>query len=622
MTKRFFDIIISFASLLSLSVLILLLALFVWVKIGSPVFFTQRRPGLQGKPFTMIKFRTMTNARGADAELLPDAERLTRFGSFLRATSLDELPALWNVLKGDMSLVGPRPLLMEYLTLYSPEQARRHNVRPGITGWAQVNGRNGISWHEKFLLDVWYVDNRSFLLDLRIIWLTVLKVIQREGISAPGQATMPKFERKKILILGGNPETRPIVDVANALGFVTVVLDPQPKSIAKSVAAISVNVDGLDVEAVCQVARNLDIHGVLVGVADTLVTSYFEVCSALNLPCYASQEAVLAFSSKNTFRKVAHRFDIATTPTYTEDEIFRSEPSVFGEYPILIKPDDSGGGVGISVCNNASEAARAIAKARLASKSGGVLIEQYMVADDMLAYYEIACGQPYLLATADRLKTNKQTNGSPVCIGALYPSRHEHEFVNSVHPKIVQMLQGLKIDRGIFCLQFFKDIRGFFAYDPGFRFQGEGVHYHIQHSYSFDQREGFIKYAMGESIPEYFHKLPHVRVGADRHAVTVWVLLSAGTIDRVSGLHEVTSLQSYKSHVKRLGVGDCVTEEMLGTEKQVFVRIYLQHDNASVIIDDVKFINESLKVYSEDRNLVLDMIHWSDVKESISCNET
>jgi len=165
----------------------------VRLKLGAPVFFKQTRPGLYGKPFQMIKFRTMTNARDDHGALLPDAERLTAFGRFLRSSSLDELPELWNVFKGEMSLVGPRPLLMEYLPLYSKEQARRHEARPGITGWAQVNGRNAISWEDKFLLDVWYVDNQSFRLDIKILILTIWKVLVRTGISAHGEPTMPRF---------------------------------------------------------------------------------------------------------------------------------------------------------------------------------------------------------------------------------------------------------------------------------------------------------------------------------------------------------------------------------------------------------------------------------------------
>jgi len=191
--KRLVDIVLACLALLLLGLPLLFLTWQVRRKLGSPAFFRQTRPGMHGQPFNMVKFRTMTDARGADGALLPDADRLTPFGRFLRASSLDELPELWSVLKGDMSLVGPRPLLMDYLPLYSAEQSRRHEVRPGITGWAQINGRNALSWDEKFKLDVWYVDNRSLWLDIKILWLTVRKVLVRDGISAAGEATMPRF---------------------------------------------------------------------------------------------------------------------------------------------------------------------------------------------------------------------------------------------------------------------------------------------------------------------------------------------------------------------------------------------------------------------------------------------
>ena len=191
--KRSIDLLLSFIALVVLSPLLLVLAILVRLLLGSPVLFRQTRPGLGGRPFRLIKFRTMTDGTDADGVLLPDSERLTAFGRMLRATSLDELPELWNVLKGDMSLVGPRPLLMEYLDLYTAEQARRHEVRPGITGWAQVNGRNALSWEDKFALDVWYVENRSNLLDMKILWMTAWRVFFRHGISHPGEATMKRF---------------------------------------------------------------------------------------------------------------------------------------------------------------------------------------------------------------------------------------------------------------------------------------------------------------------------------------------------------------------------------------------------------------------------------------------
>ncbi|MGG0670224.1 sugar transferase [Sporosarcina koreensis] len=192
--KRLFDLTVSLLALISLSMIIGITALLIRLKIGSPVLFKQQRPGLNEKLFYVYKFRSMTNERDEAGELLPDDIRLTSFGKVVRNLSLDELPQLWNVLKGDMSFVGPRPLLVEYLPLYNERQARRHEVRPGITGWAQVNGRNAISWEEKFELDVWYVENRSFWLDMKILFMTVAKVFKSEGISQDGQATMRKFE--------------------------------------------------------------------------------------------------------------------------------------------------------------------------------------------------------------------------------------------------------------------------------------------------------------------------------------------------------------------------------------------------------------------------------------------
>jgi lipopolysaccharide/colanic/teichoic acid biosynthesis glycosyltransferase len=192
--KRLLDVVIGGAALVLLSPVLLLIGVMVRHQMGSPVLFEQVRPGLHGRPFRMVKFRTMRNEFGLDGRQLADSERLTRFGIWLRASSLDELPELWNVLKGEMSLVGPRPLLMEYLPLYSPEQARRHEVRPGITGWAQVNGRNALSWERKFELDVWYVDRHTFWLDMKIILMTLGRILKRDGIAAPGSATAERFE--------------------------------------------------------------------------------------------------------------------------------------------------------------------------------------------------------------------------------------------------------------------------------------------------------------------------------------------------------------------------------------------------------------------------------------------
>ena len=192
--KRLIDICASLALLLILTPLLLLTAVLIVIMLGRPVLFQQQRPGLGGKPFNMLKFRSMTDSRDESGALLPDAERLNSFGKILRATSMDELPELWNVLRGDMSLVGPRPLLMKYLPLYSSEQARRHHVRPGITGWAQINGRNSVEWEDKLSMDVWYVDNRSFWLDCQILWRTIATVFRSKGTSYAHHATMSEFK--------------------------------------------------------------------------------------------------------------------------------------------------------------------------------------------------------------------------------------------------------------------------------------------------------------------------------------------------------------------------------------------------------------------------------------------
>ncbi len=193
LVKRLFDVIVSTLVLIVFSWLILILAVLVRVNLGSPVFFRQKRPGLNGTIFEMVKFRTMRNATAPDGTPLPDDQRMTKFGNLLRKLSLDELPELWNVVKGDMSLVGPRPLLVQYLDRYSPRQMRRHETRPGVTGWAQVNGRNAVAWEDRFEMDVWYVENWSFTLDLKILLMTVLTVFKRSGVSAEGHVTMPEF---------------------------------------------------------------------------------------------------------------------------------------------------------------------------------------------------------------------------------------------------------------------------------------------------------------------------------------------------------------------------------------------------------------------------------------------
>ena len=243
--KRFFDLTLIFLSLPVLIPVFIVVAVLVRVKLGDPVFFSQERPGKDAKPFKMFKFRSMTDERDGKGDLLPNTVRLTKFGNLLRSTSLDELPGLWNVLKGEMSLIGPRPLLMTYVPLYSPEQSRRHQMHPGITGWAQVNGRNAISWEDKFKYDAWYVDNHTLWLDIKIIWLTIKKVIERDGISAEGGVIMPRFTGSKtsneLIVIGASGFGKEVVWLAERAGYaVKGFLDDKPELAGRSFYSLPV----------------------------------------------------------------------------------------------------------------------------------------------------------------------------------------------------------------------------------------------------------------------------------------------------------------------------------------------------------------------------------------------
>lgn len=247
--KRLFDLAMIVPALLVLTPVLAVTAVFVRICLGTPILFFQDRPGLGGRLFRMCKFRTMTDARDADGGLLPDEQRLTRFGRFLRSTSLDELPELWNVLVGEMSIVGPRPLMTRYLSLYSPDQSRRHDAPPGVTGWAQVNGRNALGWEKRFELDVWYVDNMSLWLDIKILWMTVAAVLHREGISAQGHATMPEFcgssrliaKKKHVVVIGAGGHSKVVISTLHSSGIeVDAVFDDNPEVWGSDVLGVPV----------------------------------------------------------------------------------------------------------------------------------------------------------------------------------------------------------------------------------------------------------------------------------------------------------------------------------------------------------------------------------------------
>ena len=423
------------------------------------------------------------------------------------------------------------------------------------------------------------------------------------------------MKAKKLMILGGNPETAALVSVANEMGIHTIVVDPVSDSPAKKVARESYEIDGLDVDALEKLAVKLGVDGVLVGVADILVPSYKELCERMGLPCFATGGAIKAFSSKSGFIEACKLFDVHVTPNFSEDDVVNFQEKF--PHPLLIKPVDNGGGIGISICKDFKSFEIGINRALQSSKSNQVLIEKYMDCDDMSAYYSFVDGKAYLSATTDRYTSKKTLSGSPVCIGAFYPSKHEKKFLEEVHPKLLKMFSYLGIRDGVLNIQFFRDENGFYAYDPGFRLQGEGFHIHLEAAFGFDQRVALVNFALKHSDAGYVEKVSNNKMGDGFFACTVWVLLDAGRITKIIGLSDVMNLVSYKNILVRFDEGDCVSEEMLGTEKQVFCRIYLQSHSLTQLYSDVDRVSESLEVFSHERSIILDLLSSKDIRSEV-----
>jgi biotin carboxylase len=412
------------------------------------------------------------------------------------------------------------------------------------------------------------------------------------------------LQNRRLLILGGNPETKTLVDLAKEMGVFTIVADPNPLAPAKKTASIKVNVDGMDVDAIVNQAKKYCAEGVLVGVADILVPTYQRVCEELGFPCYATPDIIAAFSSKDGFIATCKSYGVSTIPTFALDDLSNID------YPVIVKPVDNGAGVGMSICNTPQELASGIDKALYASLRKRIVIERYMQCDDLFAYYNFIDGKPYLAALADRFTCKASETGSPVCIGARYPSAHLIPFKEVVHPKLIEMFQGLGIRNGVLNLQFFYDGNNFYAYDPGFRLQGEAPHLHLLAANGFDNREMLVNFALtGSMYGGDFASVNDVQLNK-QNAVTVWVLLKQGAIHSIDGIEYVKSLSSFKFLLQRFFVDDEVSEDMLGTERQVFCRIYLQHSDLNVLDSDIRSINKNLCVETiNSESMIVDMLN-------------
>lgn len=412
------------------------------------------------------------------------------------------------------------------------------------------------------------------------------------------------------MILGGNRETGALVEVANGLGIHTIVVDPNPDAPAKRFAVESHELDGFDVGGIVSLAERRHVDGVLVGVADILVAPYYQVCERLGLPCYASEPVVEAFCTKDGFRDACRRFGVRDIPSYLVGRSVSTQDLGKLSFPVMVKPVDSGAGVGMRVCASQAELVECINTAKAHSKRGRFMVERYMSCEDIFAYYTFKDGKAFLSAIADRITTKKQGKLSPVCIGALYPSRHVRSFLENGHPGLLRMFEGLGVRDGVLNVQFFVEGNQFFAYDPGFRLQGEAPHIAILAVNGFDHRQMLLNFALTGSMGVDDLESRNDFLLRGKRACTLWVLLKSGIIRDIRGLDSIRRDPCVVFVLQRFEEGDRVATDMVGTERQVLARIYMVADSGDKLAQKVEQFKSDLSVVdSEDNDMIVD---WLD----------
>jgi len=419
---------------------------------------------------------------------------------------------------------------------------------------------------------------------------------------------------KKLIILGGNPETGVLVKTANEMGIYTVVIDPNPDAPAKQFALKHYNIDGFDIPNLVKVAKSEAVDGVLVGVADILVPPYLQLCEVLNLPCYASKGIIDAFSSKDGFIDTCKSYGIQNIPTYNLDKNFSRKDVEKIQYPVMVKPVDNGGGVGMSICHNENELRHGVEKAIHNSRAKRFIVERYMNTDDMVAYYTFQDGEIYLSAIADRITTKKQGEASPVCIASVYPSKHTVRYYDNVHPKMCELFKGLSIENGVLAIQYFVEGEQFYAYDPGFRLQGEAMHIYMDAINKFDHRKMLINFALKGSMGIMDIDDRNDYLFGGRHACTLWVLLKDGVIKKIIGINSLKNDPSIIYIMQRFNEGDTVTKDMVGNEKQVLARIYIVCDSRGKLIQKIDEIKQGLLVTDEHGDdMIIDLLDTNQI---------
>lgn len=414
-----------------------------------------------------------------------------------------------------------------------------------------------------------------------------------------------EFEGKKLLILGGNPETSALVKLANDMGIKTIVASARHTDDAKKYAWKSSDVDGMDVPGLIALAREEQVDGVLVGVADVLVPAYCKVCDALGFPCYATQQIVDVFSYKDVFKATCERYGIHGIPEYYLDAQMKQSDLEKVQYPVMVKPVDNGGGVGMTVCYNEEELRKGVQIALDCSKSKRFIVEKYMQCEDMGMYYTFKDGICSASCIYDRYTTDEQPGLSRVCLGGTYPSKHLHEYFERMHDNACRMFKDIGIRNGVLMLSGFYEDGEFYVYDTGFRLQGEAPHFIIKAIQGFDQREMLIRFALTGSEGDLDLKTADDTYLRGKWAATLWFLLKSGTIARIEGLDDLDADPRVIMNAQRLHIGDVVAPEWIGNEKQVLTRMYLVCDNKQQLAEALKEYMAKVKVYDENGHEML-----------------
>lgn len=415
-----------------------------------------------------------------------------------------------------------------------------------------------------------------------------------------------EFEGKKLLILGGNPETTPLVEIANNMGIKTIVTSGRPTDAAKKVAWKSYDVDGMDVPGLIALAKEENVDGVLVGVADILVPSYCKVCDALNLPCYATQQIVDVFAFKDVFKATCERYGVHGIPEYDLDAELRREDLDKIEYPVMIKPVDNGGGVGMTVAFNEEELIKGVEKALDASNKKRFIVEKYMQCDDMGMYYTFKDGYCSASCIYDRYTTDEQPGLSRVCLGGTYPSKYINQYFERMHENALRMFKEIGIKNGILMLSGFYENGEFYVYDTGFRLQGEAPHLLMKAIHGFDQREMLIRFALTGSEGDIDLEKEDDTLLRGKWASTLWFLLKEGEIDRIEGFENIQDDNRVVANIQRLYEGDVVLSEWIGNEKQVLTRLYFVCDSKEELAECLEEYQSKVKVYDKaGNNLIL-----------------